>query len=63
MTPGRVKESKMKNKNIETVVMINNYLGKEATLAAVFEIKYQQFVSAYDEETNSTTIHYVFYTE
>ena len=50
-------------KNIETIVMTNNYLGKEATLAAVFEIKYQQFVSAYDEETNSTTIHYVSYTE
>ena len=53
----------MRIKNIETIVMTNNYLGKEATLAAVFEIKYLQFVSAYDEETNSTTIHYVFYTE
>ena len=53
----------MRNKNIDTIVMTNNYLGKEATLAAVFEIKYQQFVSAYDEETNSTTIHYVSYTE
>ena len=53
----------MKNKSIETIVMTNNYLGKEAILAAVFEIKYQQFVSAYDEETNSTTIHYVSYTE
>ena len=53
----------MRNKNIETVVMINNYIGKEASLAAAFDIQYQQFVSAYDEETNSTTIHYVFYTE
>ena len=53
----------MRNKNIETIVMINNYLGKEATLAAVFEIKYQQFVSAFDQETNCTTIHYIYYTE
>ena len=53
----------MKNKNIETVVMTNNYLGKEASLAETFEIEYQQFISAYDEETNSTTIHYVSYTE
>ena len=53
----------MRIKNVETIVMTNNYIGKEATLAAIFEIKYQQFVSAYDEETNSTTIHYVFYTE
>ena len=53
----------MRNKNIDTIVMTNNYLGKESALAAAFEINYQQFVSAYDEETNSTTIHYVFYTE
>lgn len=53
----------MRNKNIETVVMINNYIGKEATLAAVFEIKYQQFVSAFDKEMNCTTIHYIYYTE
>ena len=53
----------MRNKNIETIVMTNNYLGKEATLAATFDIQYQQFISAYDEETNSTIIHYVFYTE
>lgn len=53
----------MRNKHIDTIVMNKNYLGKESALAAAFEIKYHEFVSAYDEETNSTTIHYVFYTE
>lgn len=48
---------------IETLVMHNNYLGKEASLAETFEIKYHEFVSAYDEATNSTTIHYIFRTE
>lgn len=48
---------------IETIVMNKNYLGKEAALAAAFGIRYHEFVSAYDEETNSTTIHYIFRTE
>lgn len=50
-------------RTIETIVMNKNYLGKEAALAAAFDIKYHEFVSAYDEETNSTTIHYIFRTE
>lgn len=52
----------MKIKNIETIVMNNNYLGNEAALADTFEIKFTEYVAAYDEESNSTTIHYIIYT-
>lgn len=50
-------------RTIETIVMSKNYLGKEAALAVAFDIKYHEFVSAYDEATNSTTIHYIFRSE
>ena len=37
-------------KNIDTLIMNNNWLGKEASLAETFEIKYQQYSSYYNEE-------------
>ena len=50
-------------KNIDTLIMNNNWLGKEASLAEEFKIKYQQFSSYYNEEKNETVIDYVHYTE
>ena len=53
----------MRIKNIETVVMINNWLGREKGIAETFEIPYQTYTSCYNEETNHTIIDYVYYTE
>ena len=44
-------------RNIETLVMNKYYIGQEAKLAAAFDIKYDSFVSTYDDETKCTTIH------
>lgn len=55
-----VKESIML-RNIETLVMNKYYIGQEEKLAAAFEIKYDSFVSSYDDETKCTTIHYILY--
>lgn len=51
-----------KCKNIETIVMDNNHLGKEAALADTFGINFTEYSSIYDEENNQTTIHYITYT-
>lgn len=48
-------------RNIETLVMYKNYVGREEKLTAAFDIKYDSFVSSYDEETKCTTIHYILY--
>lgn len=48
-------------RNIETLVMNKYYIGQEEKLAAAFEIRYDTFVSSYDEETKCTTIHYILY--
>ena len=56
--PVRVKESNMM-KDIETIVMSNNWIGKEAELADTFGIKYGEIKSSYNEETNNTVINYI----
>ena len=53
----------MKCKNIETVVMHNNHLGREAAIADTFGVTFSEYVATYDEETNCTTIHYISYKE
>lgn len=57
-----IRRNAKKCKNIETIVMDNNHLGNEAALADTFGIKFTEYVAAYDEENNSTTIHYITYT-
>lgn len=46
-------------KYIETIVMSNNWIGKEAELADTFGIKYGEIKSSYNEETNNTVINYI----
>lgn len=58
-----VKAELVKVKHLNTIVMINNHLGQEASIANAFDIYYTEYISSYDEETNHTIIHYVYYTE
>lgn len=46
-------------KTIETIVMKNNHTGSEDKIAALFDIKYDDYLSAYHNDTNCTTIHYI----
>ena len=46
-------------KYIETIVMGNNWIGKEAELATTFNLDYNEIKSSYNHETNATTIHYI----
>lgn len=46
-------------KTIETIVMKNDRTGAEDKIAALFDIKYDDYVSAYQNDTNCTTIHYI----
>lgn len=58
-TPGKGKEKIMKT--IETIVMKNDRTGAEDKIAALLDIKYESYVSAYHNDTNCTTIHYIRY--
>jgi hypothetical protein len=46
-------------KQIETIVMKNDRTGAENKIAALLNIKYDDYVSAYHNDTNCTTIHYI----
>lgn len=46
-------------KTIETIVMKNDRTGAEDKIAALLDIKYDDYVSAYHTDTNCTTIHYI----
>lgn len=48
-------------KRIETIVMKNDRTGAEDKIAALLDIKYESYVSAYHNDTNCTTIHYIRY--